>query len=97
MAMEEDKELDDNKAVNAAIRSAKKSNRPQKIGIPERRESKSSKKISKPSPRKARTGGAFESDLGRKPKAREGIRSRKDDAVKLGKKGGSKGKKGGRR
>ena len=86
--MEEDKELGDNKSLNAAIRSAKKSARPAKIGVPERKDSKSSKK------RKVsvRSGNTFDSDFGQKSKSREGVRSKKGDAVKLGKTGGKKGK-----
>ena len=90
--MEEDKELGDNKSLNAAIRSAKKSARPAKIGVPDRKDSKSSKK------RKVsvRSGNTFDSDFGQKSKSREGVRSKKGDAVKLGKTGGKKRKGGGK-
>ncbi|KDR82696.1 hypothetical protein GALMADRAFT_238187 [Galerina marginata CBS 339.88] len=97
MIMEEDKELGDSKSLNAAIRSAKKAARPPKIGEPERKVSKPSKKKQKSSPKKPRTGSSFESDLGQKSKSsREGIRAKKGDAVKLGKKGGNKVKRKGK-
>lgn len=92
MTMEEDKELGDDKSLNAAIRSAKKAARPAKIGVPERKNSKSPKKQRKVS---ARSGNTFENDFGRKLKSRgEGVRSKKGDTVKLGKTGGKKGKRG---
>ena len=87
--MDEDKELGDNKSLNAAIRSAKKAARPAKIGVPERKDSKSPKKK-----RKVRSGNTFDSDFGQKSKSREGVRSKKGDAVKLGKTGGKKGRGG---
>ena len=86
--MEEDKEVGD-KTLNAAIRSAKKAARPAKIGVPERKDSKSPKK------RKVsvRPGNTFDSDFGQKSKSRgEGVRSKKGDAVRLGKTGGKKTK-----
>jgi len=86
--MEDDKELGDNKSLSAAIRSAKKAARPAKIGAPERKDSKPSKK-GKVS---ARFGKTFDSDFGQKSKSREGVRAKKGDAVKLGKAGGKKGK-----
>jgi len=82
--MEEDKELGDEKAVNAAIRMAKKSARPSKIGVP--LPAKTSNKKAKRRP--LRDGSAFERDLGQKAKNQEGIRAKKGDTVKLGKKGG---------
>jgi len=89
MTTEEDKELGDNKSLNAAIRSAKMAARPAKIGVPERKDSASPKKK-----RKAltRSGNRFDSDFGRKSKSREGVRAKKGDTVKLGKTGGKKGK-----
>ncbi|KAF8964183.1 ATP-dependent RNA helicase drs1 [Flammula alnicola] len=91
MIMEEDKEMGDDRSIKAAIRSAKKDARPSKIGIPEKKISGPPKKKHKTSGQKPRVGGsAFESDLGQKSKSREGIRARKDDAVKQGKKGGGK-------
>lgn len=95
MALEDDEELGDSGAVKAAIRSAKKSARPAKIGVPEKRPSKSKGKDKK---RKvtARTGGAFDRDHGQKASSagrREGVRSRKGDAVGgMGKKKGGKAK-----
>ena len=83
--MEEDKELGGNKSLNAAIRSAKKAARPTKIGVPERKDSKSPKKR-----RSVRSGNTFDSDFGQKSKGREGVRSKKGDAIKLGKTGGKK-------
>ncbi|KAJ6610890.1 DEAD-domain-containing protein [Mycena sp. CBHHK59/15] len=75
LAMEEDKELGDDGAMKAAIRSAKKSAQPSKIGV-------LPKKVS------ARAGGAFDRDFGQKPSG-EGVRSKKGDAVgRLGKKAG---------
>jgi ATP-dependent RNA helicase DDX27 len=93
MAMEEDKELGGNKSLNAAIRSAKKAARPAKIGVPERKDSKSPKKMRKVS---VRSGNTFDSDFGQKSKSREGVRSKKGDAVRLGKTGGKKRKGGGK-
>ena len=88
--MEEDKELGDDKSLNAAIRSAKKAARPAKIGVPEQKDSKSLKKKCK----SVRSGNTFDSDFGQKSKGWEGVRSKKGDAVKLGKTGGKKGKGG---
>lgn len=87
--MDEDKELGDNKFLNAAIRSAKKAARPAKIGVPERKDSKPPKKKRRVS---ARSGGTFDSDIGQKSKSREGVRAKKGDAIKLGKTGGKKRK-----
>jgi ATP-dependent RNA helicase DDX27 len=88
--MEEDKELGDERAVNAAIRMAKKSARPSKIGVPLPAKTSNEKAKRRP----LRYGSAFERDLGQKPKHQEGIRAKKGDTVKLGKKGGKhKGRK----
>lgn len=98
MAKEEDEEMGDEKALNAAIRSAKKSARPNKIGVLEKRVVKLSKGKAKKSARKvtARTGGAFDRDLGQKASSgggrTEGVRAKKSDAV-----GGMGKKKGGKR
>lgn len=89
----EDEELGDQKSLNASIRSAKKAARPPKIGVPERGGLHTGKKRNKSSAKKPRGGSTFESDLSQKSKPREGIRARRDDAVKLGNKGG--GSKGG--
>ncbi|KAF4617460.1 hypothetical protein D9613_006091 [Agrocybe pediades] len=95
MIMEEDKELGDSKVLNASIRAAKKAARPAKIGEPEKKPSRPVKKKQKQKSgsKKPFTGSLFDSELGQKAKAtssREGIRARKDDAVKLGKKAGGK-------
>ncbi|KAG6842195.1 nucleolar DEAD-box protein required for synthesis of 60S ribosomal subunit [Blastosporella zonata] len=93
MIMEEDADLGDQKGINAAIRSAKKSSRPAKIGIPDQRPSKTKTKT-KPRKVTSRAGGAFDRDFGGKAGGqREGVRAKKSDAI--GKKGGSK--KGGKR
>lgn len=95
MIMEEDKEFGDSKSMNASIRAAKKAARPAKIGVPEKKPSRPVKKH-KSTAKKSRTDSVFSSELGQKAKAtpsREGIRAKKDDAVKLGKKGGGKPKK----
>lgn len=97
MIMEEDKEFDDNKVIGASIRSAKKANRPGKIGEPEKKPTGPAKKKRKTVSKKPRAGAsAFESDFGSKPKAHEGIRAKKDDAVKGAKKGGKPSKAGGK-
>ncbi|KAH7930992.1 DEAD-domain-containing protein [Leucogyrophana mollusca] len=92
MAIEEDKELGDSGAVNAAIRLAKKEGRPTKIGLPMNKNAKSSKRIK--SSRKtrvtARTGGAFDRDLSQKTGRGEGVRAKKGDVI-----GGMGKKKGG--
>lgn len=87
--MEEDEEMGDSKSVNAAIRSAKKSARPAKIGVPERRSTSKlkAKKSGRPKVR-AKVGGAFERDIGQKG---EGVRAKKGDKI------GGMGKKGGKR
>jgi ATP-dependent RNA helicase DDX27 len=92
MALDDDQEIGDERALKAAIRSAKKSARPTKIGLPlERRHSKSSKTNGKVSGQKraaARAAGAFERDLGQKAVHGEGVRVKKGDAVAgMGKKG----------
>jgi len=83
--------------MNAAIRSAKKAARPAKIGVPEKRMSKSKGK-SGPIKVKARAGGAFDRDIEQKAGnsgRREGVRAKRGDAIGgMGKKGGKrKGKK----
>ena len=97
MQLEEDKEVD-GKAVNAAIRSAKKAMRPPKIGEPERKPARPQKKKQKSSPRKARSGGIFDNDMGQKSKSsNEGIRAKRSDGSKLGKKTGGKVKRKGKK
>ncbi|KAJ7181679.1 DEAD-domain-containing protein [Mycena crocata] len=91
LAMEEDEELGDDRATKAAIRSAKKSARPAKIGIqvprpPSKKASRSRKKVT------ARSGGAFDRDFGQKG-SQEGVRSKKGDAPgRVGKKVGKRKK-----
>ncbi|KAG6857580.1 hypothetical protein H0H87_000179 [Tephrocybe sp. NHM501043] len=80
MIMEEDAELGDQKSINAAIRSAKKSARPAKIGIPDQRPSKAKTK-SRSRKVTSRAGGAFERDFGGKVGQREGVRAKKSDAI----------------
>lgn len=97
LAKDDDEELGDGGAVNAAIRSAKKASRPAKIGVPEKRPSKSKGNSRKSGPKRvtARAGGAFDRDLGQKAGGggrREGVRAKKGDAV-----GGMGKKKGGKR
>lgn len=89
MIAEEDKEFNDQQAISASIRAAKKASRPDKIGVPEKRPTRPAKKSKAKKLRKG--GSAFESDFGSKTASREGIRSRKDDAQKGAKKSGSKG------
>lgn len=97
--MEEDQELNDSKSINSAIRSAKKAHRPVKIGMPEPKNTKKSKKTRSSLSKKGKS--AFDSDLGSKRKVIEGVRSKKDDAIRSStKKGGKrviKGRKGGAR
>lgn len=94
--MEEDEEAGDSGAVKAAIRSAKKAARPAKIGVPEKRLSKSKGKNKKPGTQKvtARAEGVFDRDSGQKNVTggyREGVRAKKGDAVgKMGKRGGKR-------
>src|SRR4051812_10107119 len=72
--MEEDKASGDGKAMNAAIRSAKKASRPPKIGLPARRQGKMSLHKTEKRPSLAKTKGLFERDLDQKSSRREGIR-----------------------
>lgn len=94
LGQEEDEAAGDHKAVNAAIRSAKKAARPNKIGVPEKRDSKGGKSRDKKSKSKPKVtkGGNFGSDLGQRGGAgkvtNEGIRAKKGDAIGGMKKGG---------
>lgn len=89
MTMEEDEEAGDEKALKAAIRSAKKSARPSKIGVPEKRPSKGFKSKGKPRRVTSHTS-AFERDIDQKAGRREGVRAKKGDAIgRMGKKGGT--------
>ena len=98
MALEEDG-AEETGAIRAAVRSAKKSSRPAKIGEPERRptSSKKDKKTKKlggaaKSTLKSRVG-AFDKEMGQRS-AREGVRAKKGDVVGgMGKKKGGKGGK----
>lgn len=97
MAMEEDDAGGESGAIRAAVRSAKKSARPAKIGEPERRPAAISKKKEKNKERKlrgkaaTRIGGSFDKDLGQR-RAKEGVRAKKGDII-----GGMAKKKGGKR
>jgi ATP-dependent RNA helicase DDX27 len=90
MAMEEEDKVGNDAAVKAAIRSAKKSARPAKIGVaqaalPNRRKKKSGTKVA------FRTGSAFERDLEPRIGRGEGVRAKKGDAIAgIGRKGGKR-------
>lgn len=89
MAKEEDAEIGDTGAVNAAIRSAKKAARPTKIGSLKRPTQKPSP--SKPSKKRStKKGSNFDRDLGQKTR-NEGVRATKGDKI------GGMGKKLGRK
>jgi len=97
LAMEEDET--DKRSDAAAIRSAKKSSKPTRIGLPEPSKlTKAGKKDKKKDKKPAKT--AFDRDLTEKGR-REGMRTTSKDKVglsgKMGKKGGAKGGKGGKR
>ena len=91
--MEEDAQ--ETGAIKAAIRSAKKTQRPVKIG--EKQTQLPSKAKSKDKARQkrkvmAKGGSAFDKDLGQRPAAkREGVRAKKSDKI------GGMGKKGPKR
>ena len=98
--MEEDE--GESGAIRAAVRSAKKSSRPTKIGMPEARRSLPSKTKSKAREKKRKSGsvagkkGLFDKDFGEKRggagSGREGVRANKSDKIGgMGKKNG-KGK-----
>ena len=90
MATEEDAEVGDGKSLNAAIRSAKKSARPAKIGVLESRKTKLSKSSKKRRPSK---GSDFDKELGQKSR-NEGVRAKRGDKVGgMGKKRGNKSRK----
>ncbi|KAJ7630960.1 DEAD-domain-containing protein [Roridomyces roridus] len=89
MAMEEDAELGDGGATKAAIRSAKKSARPQKIGVPT--SNANGKKSSRKKKATRVSGSGFGTDLGQRSSSGEGVRAKKGDAVgRLGKKVGKR-------
>lgn len=90
--MEDDQEVGDDRAVKAAIRSAKKAARPAKIGVPERRPTKNKDKKSSRSKTGFRTSG-FDKDLSQKSGG-EGVRAKKSDAIAgMTKKGRKRGVK----
>lgn len=96
--MEDDEEMADDRPIQASIRSAKKAARPTKIGLPENKPTKSTKKKDKSTKRKvtASKGSAFGEDVGKLPVQREGVRAKKGDTIGgMGKKGGKGGKGGG--
>ncbi|KAF5390357.1 hypothetical protein D9757_002906 [Collybiopsis confluens] len=91
LAKDEDAELGNESTTRAAVRSAKKSMRPSKIGEPERRLGKTSKEKKKKARGKLGKKGGFERDLGVQNR-HEGARAKKSDTV-----GGMNKKKGPKR
>lgn len=91
LAMEED--AAETGAIKAAIRSAKKSSRPAKIGeVQKKLPSAKDKAKAKRKPKVVSSrAGAFDRDLGQRQQSREGVRSKKSDKI------GGMGKKGGKR
>ena len=84
-------------AIRAAVRAAKKSFKPVKIGEPDRRASskadkkKASKKKGAASASSGKRKGNFDKEMGPRP-VREGVRAKKSDII-----GGMGKKKGGKR
>ena len=78
IAMEEDKR--DQRAIGASIRSAKKSMRPTKIGMPEPRLQEFKPKEKNVGQKKQKNANAFDRDHGQHTKT-EGIRAKKGDSV----------------
>ncbi|RXW22932.1 hypothetical protein EST38_g2903 [Candolleomyces aberdarensis] len=95
MAMEEDREAGTEKAINAAIRSAKKAARPSKIGHVAKPSAPSKARGGKPGALSTRSGkkGAFDTDFGSRAKHQEGVRAVKGSKPNLNKKMKSKGGK----
>ncbi|KAJ2927138.1 hypothetical protein H1R20_g9947, partial [Candolleomyces eurysporus] len=95
MAMEEDREAGVEKAVNAAIRSAKKAARPSKIGHVAKPSAPSKARGGKPGALSTRSDkkGAFDTDFGSRAKHQEGVRAVKGSKPNLNKKMKSKGGK----
>jgi len=95
LAMEEDTAENSKNTTAAAIRSAKKAQRPSKIGEPERRATNPKKeKRRKEKERKKVRAGGFDKDIGSKGlKSREGFKAKRTDGISLGgkKKGSKKG------
>lgn len=100
MAKEEDAEYEEStRAVDASIRSAKKSLRPTKITEPEAKPLRQTKpkktERDGPAKKKIRIGkGAFDTEFGKRnaPAAGEGARAGRNDGVGLGGKGKGKAK-----
>ncbi|KAH8102649.1 DEAD-domain-containing protein [Cristinia sonorae] len=99
MAMEEDEEHGESRAIKAAVRSAKKAQRPAKIGLPEKRleSSKAKAKAKKAKRVVGRQGDRFDKDMGQKGSGssqqgpKEGVRAKKGDVIGgMRKKGGKK-------
>ena len=94
LALKEDAEMGETGAMKAAIRSAKRESRPNKIGLPERpRDARKTKGKEKKNRKKERGNKiGFEKELGVKRKSavggREGTRAKKGDALGSGKKKG---------
>lgn len=78
-------------AIRAAVRSAKKAQRPAKIGDKESKPHRSSASKRQKKKSGAKAGSAFEKDLGQRS-SREGVRAKKGDVI-----GGMNKKKGGKR
>jgi ATP-dependent RNA helicase DDX27 len=95
MAMEEDREAGTEKAVSAAIRSAKKAAKPSKIGHVAKPSTPSKARGGKPGALSARSGkkGAFDTDFGSRAKNQEGVRAVKGSKPNLNKKMKGKGGK----
>jgi ATP-dependent RNA helicase DDX27 len=85
--MEEDKDMGDGGALKAAIRSAKKSARPRKIGLPDRRTPAATKNKKGKKKEIARDREAPGMVLGQKPGHGEGVRAKKGDAISMKKLG----------
>lgn len=92
LAMEED--AVETGAIRAAVRSAKKSIKPAKIGEPLRGLPQTKKvRNSKVNKTKSRTGAGFDAEMGQR-QAREGVRAKKGDVIGgMGKKKGGKPRK----
>ncbi|KAF5314060.1 hypothetical protein D9611_006832 [Ephemerocybe angulata] len=94
LAAEEDKEEGIDRAVGAAIRSAKKAARPSKIGQTPSKPSSTPTK-SRGGKKSTKKGGSFDSDFGSRSKSHEGVRAVKGTKPNLNKKG--KGVKDGKK
>jgi len=76
-----DEEMGDTGALKAAIRSAKRSARPTKIGVPVKRALNPKEKNKKSGRRVTSRVGAFEKDLGQTTVKGEGMRAKKGDMI----------------